>query len=160
MFKKSCLTILVCAAAFHFAPAAQAAGTTKLGIYEEYKTVNCAKALDCYLFFSKVTADTKITSVSCNFWINANNPSLTGLSLGASNATRPTYSPAQYINPPYPMMYGSTVSQYQFYADTQHVVANGTYPTLQLGFNVSATSVMNCSIAGTTSALLPGAPVK
>jgi len=125
-----------------------AAPTRQLGVYEEFATVNCAMGAACTVFYSELVKPLKITKVSCNFVINNQNASLTGAVLGAATAAKTQFKAAQYLATVETLDFAPTFEQYQVLADTLHVVAAKFRPEIQSGFNVQATSTMNCSIAG------------
>ena len=125
-----------------------AAPTRQLGVYEEFATANCAMGAGCIVYFSEVLKPLKITKVSCNFVINNQNASLTGAVLGAATAAKTQFKGAQYLATVETLDFAPTFEQYQVLADTLHVVAAKYRPAIQIGFNVQATSTMNCSIAG------------
>jgi hypothetical protein len=160
MSQKTSIAFAICAVAAQLlsgTTTAQATPSTRLGIYEEFVTANCASS-GCFVFFATVPADTIINTVSCNFYINAGPSSLllTGIALGqASTATAASFRAAQYVNVPYANYYTNTLSQFEFLANTQHVVPQSMKPAIQIGYNTTATGVANCLISGATSTFLP-----
>ncbi len=157
--RKTSIALAVCTLAAHAlsgAATVQAAPTTLLGVYEEYVFTNCAVGTGCFVFFSTVPANTIISTVSCNFYINASNVSLTGIAFGqAASANASQFKPAQYVNVPAAFNNAAAAVQFQFLANIQHVVPQNTKPAIQIGWNKQATGAAYCSISGTTNVLLP-----
>jgi len=127
---------------------ASAAPTRLLGVYEEEVTGNCANGAACTIYFSTTTKPLKVTKVSCNFYVRAQNVSLTGVELGHASEDKSLFKDGEFIAPIHTLLFGSNVTQFQFLADTLHVVPAHFRPSVQLGWDVGATSHFDCHIAG------------
>jgi hypothetical protein len=130
---------------------ASAAPTRLLGVYEEQLTGNCAAGASCFIYFSTVTKPLKITKVSCNFYIRAQNVSLTGAEIGRASEDKSTFKDGEFFAPVNAILFGATATQYQFLADTLTVTPAHWRPTIQLAWDVNASGPYDCHIAGSES---------
>jgi hypothetical protein len=132
------------------APAA-AAPTRLLGVYEEAVAVNCTGA-GCKIYFSSLTKPLKITKVTCNLVVKANNASLTGAEIGQASENKVTFKDGDYIAPVETLDFAPTFTQFQVLADTLHVIPSGWRPTIAFGYAQSAASTAHCTISGSETA--------
>ncbi len=135
-----------------FSTLASAAPTRLLGVYEEAMDGNCTAGATCFAYFSALTKPLKITKVSCNFYVNAQDVSLTGVQIGRASENKAMFKEGQYIAPVETLLFGATVTQYQFLADTLTVIPANWRPAIQLAWDKNATSHFSCRIAGSEAA--------
>lgn len=126
---------------------AQATPVRLLGSYEEYMKTQCASGTSCTVYFSLLSAQTRITKVSCYISFDSGTAGIGRLSLGLGNVGHSSFAEWQYLAP-YQYTDFSNVSAYQFLADTDHVYDTGTVPAVNVAISEKTSGSLACSITG------------